>query len=494
MLDKIVMWIPIDDSLLDRSEDGRYSIFNFDLLDLDLKIGSYDVFKDHEGNVKTQVLHHVWSKIPTSHTAMSFKLFHEGFIHPYVELKCSPAKIMQGHNVYGTDWIEQGALEMLGFLSEVQPTLYSMLAISETEVKQLDATYSFRFRDDKEAEKVLALMRNVSTQHIRKSTKDATFKNTLYFGSERCKRYARKVYVKSNEFREQLEEQIKLAKKNDKCAQRVVSVMSDPDLQAFAKGLLRFETGIKAYAMKEQGIPTNLFQLIRYQRANPNFLQALWLKSNDQLFKAFEGENMKLSDHETVFKKILEVHKTVSTEKKICLRKTNEMMDFYLLLENIGVEEVKKQYTLKRFLNLFGELLESGFTSTVLQRLHVNPVQNFDHVSVYIQLYKAFKKEIPAGTVSERKARNIEKFYYDLERFGFTEMKTKYSRPQFDKLVASLKKCGFSLVYIQNLHVQSSNNVIPFIKMFEMKFEEQVPPNFIEPVSTFNQRLLKLVS
>ena len=202
MLDKIVMWIPIDDSLLDRSEDGRYSIFNFDLLDLDLKIGSYDVFKDHEGNVKTQVLHHVWSKIPTSQNAMSFKLFHEGFIHPYVELKCSPAKIMQGHNVYGTDWIEQGALEMLGFLSEVQPTLYSMLAISETEVKQLDATYSFRFRDDKEAEKVLALMRNVSTQHIRKSTKDATFKNTLYFGSERCKRYARKVYVKSNEFRE----------------------------------------------------------------------------------------------------------------------------------------------------------------------------------------------------------------------------------------------------------------------------------------------------
>ena len=107
MLDKIVMWIPIDDSLLDRSEDGRYSIFNFDLLDLDLKIGSYDVFKDHEGNVKTQVLHHVWSKIPTSHTAMSFKLFHEGFIHPYVELQCSPAKIMQGHNVYGSDWIEQ---------------------------------------------------------------------------------------------------------------------------------------------------------------------------------------------------------------------------------------------------------------------------------------------------------------------------------------------------------------------------------------------------
>lgn len=492
MLDKIVMWLPVDASLVDLTSDGRHCIFGFDLLDLDLKVGSYDVFKDTEGNVRTQVLHHVWSKIPTSHTAMSFKLFHEGASHPYVELKCSPAKIMQGHNVYGTDWIEQGALEMLGYLAETQPTLYGMLDIGRTEVKQLDATYSFRFRSDREAEKVLDLMRNVSTHHIRKSTKDAMFKNTLYFGSERCKRYARKVYVKSNEFQEQLGEQIKLAKANDKCAQRVVEVMSNPELQEYAKGLLRFETGIKAYVMKELGIPTNLFQLIRYQRSNPAFLQDIWLKANHQLFQAFEGTNMKVSDHETVFKKILAVHQTVSTEKKICTRKADEMMEFYLLLERVGVSEAKKEYSHKRFLNLFADLIGVGFSGTLLQSLHLKPHQNFDHISVYIQLLKAFKKEIPAGTVSERKARNIERFYYDLEKFGFEEMKNKYSPSQFRNLVAALKKCGYSQVYLQNLHVQSSNNIIPFINMFEMKFDEQVPPNFIEPISTFNRSNLKI--
>lgn len=79
--------------------------------------------------------------------------------------------------------------------------------------------------------------------------------------------------------------------------------MSDPELQAFARGLLRFETGIKAYVMKELDIPTNLFQLIRYQKSNPNSLQDIWLKANRQLFEAFEGTNMKVSDHETVFKK-----------------------------------------------------------------------------------------------------------------------------------------------------------------------------------------------
>jgi len=211
--------------------------------------------------------------------------------------------------------------------------------------------------------------------------------------------------------------------------------------------------------------------------ANPTFLQDIWLKANHQLFQAFEGTNMKVSDHETVFKKILAVHQTVSTEKN------------YLLLENIGHNETKKKYTHKRFLNLAADLIDAGFSGTYLQRLHEKPLQNFCHFNVYIQIFKAFKKEIPAGTVSERKARNVERFYYDLEKFGYEEMKSKYSPSQFRNLIAALKKCGYSLVYLQNLHVQSTNNVIPFINMFEMKFEEQLPPNFIEPISTFSHQL-----
>jgi hypothetical protein len=198
---------------------------------------------------------------------------------------------------------------------------------------------------------------------------------------------------------------------------------------------------------------------------------------------------MKVSDHETVFKNILAVHKTVSTEKKICTRKVDELMEFYQLLESIGHNETKIKYTHKRFLNLAADLIDAGFSGTYLQRLHEKPSQNFSHFNVYIQLFKAFKKEIPAGTVSERKARNIERFYHDIEKFGYEEMKTKYSKAQFSKLVAALKACGYSQVYIQNLHVQSTNNVIPFIKMFEMKFEEQLPANFVEPVSMFSYQL-----
>ena len=413
MLDKIVMHIPVDASLVDISKEGDHCILGFDMLDLDLKkVGSWDVYKDEDGNTQHRVLNHGWERLPTSHTSMAFKFFHEGRYYPHVELKASPAKILQGHNVYGSDWIEQGALEMLGYLAEAHPTLYSMLCISETEVLQLDATYSARLKDENQVAQVLDFMRNMSSRHIRKSQKEIVYKNTIYFGSERSKRYARKVYGKFNEFQNQLDEQIKLAKANDKCAQRVVKVMSDPDLQAWANGLLRFETGIKKYVLKELNLPTNLFQLIRYQRENPNFLKDLWVKANSEIFKALEGSAMKATDPDSVYQNLCNVFQTVT----------------------------------------------------------------------------------PSGRVSVTKSRNLFNFYSSLELHGCEVMKSRYGQRQYYQNMADLVLAGYSKAYLQNLHIDSKNNVIPFIKLVEINFEAQVPPNFIEPVSTFNQRQLKLVS
>ena len=55
MLDKAVFHIPVDASLVDVREDGKYCIFGFDLLDLDLRIASHSVYKDEDGNVRHKV-------------------------------------------------------------------------------------------------------------------------------------------------------------------------------------------------------------------------------------------------------------------------------------------------------------------------------------------------------------------------------------------------------------------------------------------------------
>lgn len=491
MLDKLVFRIPVDAQHIDVSSDGKYYIFGLDVLDLGIRIASHSVYKDDDGIVRHKVLSHPYSRLPTSFTEMAFKFFHEGYYSPYVELKCSPAKILQGHNVYGTDWIEQGALEMLGFLAVTHPDLYALLDISSTEVMHLDVTYSARFRNDNEVQQVIDVMRNMSTQHVRKSSKASYYKNTVYFGAESAKRFARKAYGKSCEFESQLEELTKLAKKNDKSAQRVVAVMSDPELQKFAKGLLRFETGVKAYALRELDIPTNLWQLIRYQRNHPNFLRDLWVKANASIFKAFEGQTMRATDHDSVRQQISTQLPKVKSQDKISFTKADQVFSFYLFLESNGHTEAKLKFK-DNYFRYIGDLISSGFLEDYIKNISLNPLKNIDHISAYIIVSNKFKKVTKGGHVTELQIENLFRFYKDLERDGYDYIKGSKSKSYFCQRISDLLACGFSKVFLQNLKPDSNTNVIPFIKYLEIKFDQQVPSNFIEPVSTFNQRELRI--
>lgn len=406
MLDKIELRIPIDSSLVEVDSDGRHAVFGIALLDIkSLRVASREVHKRDDGSLATNELFCPYATLPTSFTGMAFKFQHDS-VHsfPYVEIKASPAKILQGHNVFGSDWIKEGALEMLGWLQEAHPDLYGLLHIESAEVMLLDVTYSVRLRDDDQVDQALSFLRNFSSRGIRKAKdRKIDYKNTVYFGSARCKWLARKLYGKATEFFEQLEHHKKLAKKNDFAAQRVVSAMSDPRLQAWVKGLLRIETGMKRAWLQKLGIPTNLFELIKYQELNPDVLKHLWLKANEEMFKALEGEMMDVRNHQEVF-------------KTIC--------------------------------------------------------QNFETVT-------------PSGRVSLTKARNVFNFYCGLELLGCEMMKSKYSEAQYFRYMSDLISCGFSKAFLQNLGSGNNSNVIPFVRMIEMKFDEQLPDWFIEPISTF---------
>lgn len=491
MLDKIVMHIPVDMSLVDIREDGKYCVFGMDLFDIGIRVDSRCGYKDEDGVIQFRVLNHPFSKLPTSFTEMAFKFYHEGIHIPYVELKCSPAKILQGHNVYGSDWIEQGALEMLGYLAESYPVLYGLLAVSETEVKHLDVTYFARLPDERQVTKAIEFLRNLSTQYVGKSEKQVIHKNTVYFGAVRAKRFARKIYGKYCEFMDQLAEMQELAKKNDKNAQRVVAVMSDPELQEFAKGLLRFETGIKAYALRELNIPTNLFQLIRYQRENPYFLRNLWVQANREIFKALEGQTMKVTDHDSIFNEIVNKLQKVSEQDVVTAGRADKIFQFYQFLENKGHSETKLKYE-HQYFKYISDLLQCGFTEQYIKNISFNPEHNLDHMTAYTIVFHRFKKLSKGKKVSFVEARNLMDFYKSIESEGYDVIRKRYSKSQFINLVNKLRSCGFSKLTLQNLHVQSSNNIIPFIKYVEINFDQQVPDNFIEPVSTFNQRELRI--
>lgn len=352
------MRIPVDASLVEVRDDGKYCIFGFDLLDLSIRFDAMEVYKDEDGEKHHQVLRHPYSRLPTSYTKMAFKFVHEGAVYPYVQIKASLAKLLQGHNVFGSDDIEQGAYEMIGFLHMAYPVLTKMLDWTRAWVSHIDVTYSAKLSDQTTAKKVLDFLANVSNGQT---------------------------------------------KKNDKSAQRVVDVMSDSRLINWTVGLLRFESRLKKRWLERNGVPTNLYELIAFQKANPNLLQTLWTKATHGIFDAMRGQTVKLINDESV--------------------------------------------------------LEAISNSPVV-------VTN-------------------SGKVSQTCIRNIYSTYCLVCEHGLEKLAEMLPKPTFYRHLSELCDCGFSKAFLQNLHDNKAKNVIPFMKLVEIDFSQQLPEWYEPPVSQF---------
>ncbi|MDA3451976.1 MULTISPECIES: phage/plasmid replication protein, II/X family [Acinetobacter] len=405
MLDHICINAPFESSFFSVDSEGRYFFVDVDLHSIEIPLASRSVHKNDDGSISAAALFHPYESVPTHYTGMAMKVFFDASYEPYVQIKASPAKLLQGHNVFGSDNIEQGAMEMIGFLHEAYPVLARMLDWPRAWVSHIDVTYSARLKDQSTAKKVLDFLSNVSNGQTRLSNK--RFDSSVYWGGQTSRLVNHKCYMKHDEFIAQFEEYKMLAKKNDKAAQRVVEVMSNSDLINWTIGLLRFESRLKKRWLERNGIPTNLFDLIKFQRSNPDLLQTLWNKATHSIFEALRGQTMKLTDDTSV-------------------------------LEAIERSEV------------------------VMTK---------------------------SGKVSHTKVRNLFAMFCLIREKGFDEIKNNYGKSQFYNLISQLCECGFSKAYLQNLHDEKASNIIPFVKLVEIDFNQQLPNWYEEPVSQFNYKI-----
>lgn len=405
MLDHICINAPFESSFFSVDSEGRYFFVDVDLHSIEIPLASRSVHKNDDGSISAAALFHPYESVPTHYTGMAMKVFFDTSYEPYVQIKASPAKLLLGHNVFGSDNIEQGAMEMIGFLHEAYPVLARMLDWPRAWVSHIDVTYSARLKDQSTAKKVLDFLSNVSNGQTRLSNK--RFDSSVYWGGQTSRLVNHKCYMKHDEFIAQFEEYKMLSKKNDKSAQRVVDVMSNQDLINWTIGLLRFESRLKKRWLERNGIPTNLFDLIKFQRSNPNLLQTLWNKATHSIFEALRGQTMKLTDDTSV-------------------------------LEAIERSEV------------------------VMTK---------------------------SGKVSHTKVRNLFAMFCLIREKGFDEIKNNYGKSKFYNLISQLCECGFSKAYLQNLHDEKASNIIPFVKLVEIDFNQQLPDWYEEPVSQFNYQI-----
>ncbi|EPF6035240.1 phage/plasmid replication protein, II/X family [Acinetobacter baumannii] len=401
MLDHICINAPFESSFYSVDAEGRYFFVDIDLHTIEIPLASRSVHKNDDGSIYAAALFHPYESVPTHYTGMAMKVFFDASYEPYVQIKASPAKLLQGHNVFGSDDIEQGADEMIGFLHMAYPVLTRMLDWERAWVSHIDVTYSAKLSDQTTAKKILDFLANVSSGQTRLSNK--RFDSSVYWGGQTSRLVNHKCYLKHDEFLSQFEELKQLAKKNDKAAQRVVDVMSDSRLINWTVGLLRFESRLKKRWLERNGVPTNLYELIAFQKANPDLLQTLWTKATHSIFDAMRGQTVKLINDESV--------------------------------------------------------LEAISNSPVV-------VTN-------------------SGKVSQTRIRNIYSTYCLVREHGLEKLAEMLPKPTFYRHLSELCECGFSKAFLQNLHDNKAKNVIPFMKLVEIDFSQQLPEWYEPPVSQF---------
>lgn len=400
MLDFFRLAIPIIATHV-RSFENHHQ-FNGDIRDYGVPAATRHVSKDDDGKTITGELYHPYESLPSDYTDMAVKFFTNTMnAMPYVEIKGSPLKLLQGHNVYGFECMRLAAIHMLGMLIDAFPLLLPILDFDSIEVLCLDTTYIFRLPHQNMVQPTLDYMANLASGH--RKAREVKYHNYISWGNDGAS-VRPKAYGKFEEVKAQLN---KIQKSADKGCQRSKTlVCAMHDALQFANAVLRLEARITKTYLTKNGYPSNLWQLIKLQEQQPELLLRLWHVAFDPILNTMKGKYMNFAND--------------------------------------------------------GEILDL--------------------------LKSALVTYTKTGKPSYTKANNAFKFYSLMRQVGLEATKKLYSEAQFYKCINSLLDVGISKSHLQNLYKNPNGKVIPFVRLFELKMADQLPNDYVLPVSQYTER------
>lgn len=367
MLDFLRLAIPIIPTHV-RSFDNHHQ-FNGDIRDYGIPAATRHVSKTDDGQTITGDLYHPYESLPSDYTDMAVKFYTNTMnTVPYVELKASPLKLLQGHNVYGFEPIELGAMHMLGMFFEAFPKLSAILDQDKTEVLCLDTTYLFRLPHQNMVQPVLDYMANLASGH--RKARQVKYDNYITWGNDGAS-VRPKAYGKFEEVKAQLN---KIQKQADKGCQRSKSlVMAMHDALPFANAVLRLEARITKTYLTKNGYPSNLFQLINLQHEQPELLLRLWHVAFDPILDTMKGKYMNFSSDGEILDLLKSKLVTYTKTGNPSYTKATNAMKFYSLVRQMGLQATKELYRESTYYDALNCLLSVGISKSHIQNLAKNP-------------------------------------------------------------------------------------------------------------------------
>ena len=164
-----------------------------------------------------------------------------------------------------------------------------------------------------------------------------------------------------------------------------------PELMNYAKRLLRWEARIKARKLERLGLPTGLFDFIKYQQQNPDILTILWRQAFTPIFDTFKGQAMPYSTDDDLHNLLKDKLKTITPSGRVSYTRANNAMNFFHLIRDVGLATVKNRYASRTFYDNLKNLTDAGLSKAWLANLHTKrkgdivPLVNFCHVDFVAQ-------------------------------------------------------------------------------------------------------------
>lgn len=392
MLDHLRLAVPVFETYT-RKHGDTYS-FVGDLIDLGLPCATRHVSKDENGNIITGEIYSTYESLPSSYTDMAVKFYSNSRnCLPYVELKASPLKLLQGHNVYGFDDIELGAVEMLGLLGEAYPKLHRILDLQNTEVLHLDTTFFAKVPHQSMVQPVLDYLSSCSSGH--RKARSVKYNNYVTWGSDSARYLRPKAYGKFEEVKKQMSELQRQADKGNMRAKHLITIMHEQ--LSFANRCVRFEGRVCKTYLSKNNYPTNLWDLIKLQRNEPDLLTNLWHVVFDPILNTLKGKHMNYADDAEIKDLLKDKLKRTNANGKLTYVDAENAYKLYVFLRAKGFKEALGVYSKPTFYRHLNLLLKAGISKAHLQNMHKSPKGMV--VPVVQVCHVDFSNQLPADYV-----------------------------------------------------------------------------------------------
>lgn len=306
-----------------------------------------------------------WDNISTGLSGIAVGFFPEGngfYRWPHVRIKCSPAKLLQGHNVFGSEDPTNGIKQMIHDFAITYPKISEDLNYNDAEIRYLDCTYSCHVREF-DRQHIYRVFRTLAKSDQKVSRHD----DYLQLGAE-SERTRLKIYYK---FQELLADLKNAKRVGDRHRQ---SVLSDQRLQDFALDLMRFEATIGHRKLDDLGIPRRLTEFLQFikwfEETNGQPLcRHLWSVVFDPAFAQLEGRTMKNVNDDDI-KAIIDTHLIkIGANGKPNKRLANNVFKTFRAIKMDGYDKLAKEDSSTFFDHVKYMVEDCGISKALLKNL-----------------------------------------------------------------------------------------------------------------------------